>query len=134
MTLTSCLAEAARRFGGAPALAAENGLTLSYADVDRLSDEVAVGMRRRGVGEGDVVALVLPTIPEYIVCYLAAAKLGAITAGVNTRLSDVEQDAVLGVAQPRLVVREPDVAPASTVEALLPGWRAAGGVPPPLHD
>src|SRR5207253_11451358 len=88
----------------------------------------------RGVGEGDVVALALPTIPEYIVCYLAAAKLGAITAGVNTRLSDVEQDAVLGVAQPRLVVREPDVEPASTVDALLAAWRVTGGVPPPLPD
>src|SRR5437879_12111494 len=106
MTLTSCLAEAARRFGGAPALAAENGLTLSYADVDRLSDEVAVGMRRRGVGEGDVVALVLPTIPEYTVAYLAAAKAGAITAGVNTRLSEAEQEGVLRVVDPTLVRSE----------------------------
>src|SRR5207237_84632 len=104
MTLTSCLAEAARRFGGAPALAAENGLTLSYADVDRLSDEVAFGLLRRGVTAGDVVALVLPTIPEYTVAYLAVAKIGAITAGVNTRLSEVEQSGVLRVADPKLVL------------------------------
>jgi acyl-CoA synthetase (AMP-forming)/AMP-acid ligase II len=134
MTLTSCLEEAARRFGDAPAHVAENGLVLSYADLDRVSDEVAVGLGRRGVGEGDVLALALPTIPEYIVLYLAAAKVGAITAGVNTRLSSVEQEAVLGVAQPALVLREADVEPASTVDGLLGPWRVPGESPPALHD
>jgi acyl-CoA synthetase (AMP-forming)/AMP-acid ligase II len=134
MTLTSCLAEAALRFGPAPAYVAENGLVLSYAELDQISDEVAVGLARRGVGEGDVVALVLATIPEYILTYLASAKLGAITAGVNTRLSDAEQDAVLGVAQPGLVIREGDVEPASTVDALLAGWRERGESPRALSE
>ena len=31
-----------------------------------------------------MVALVLPQLPEYFVLYIAAARLGAITAGVNT--------------------------------------------------
>jgi acyl-CoA synthetase (AMP-forming)/AMP-acid ligase II len=134
MTLTSCLAEAARRFGPSPAHVAENGLVLSYADLERVSNEVAVGLARRGIGAGDVIALALPTIPEYIVAYLAAAKVGAITAGVNTRLSAVEQDAVLGVAQPTLVLREADVEPASTVDSLLPRWRVSGGVSSVLSD
>src|SRR5438105_1418089 len=134
MTLTSCLTEAARRFGTAPALAAENGLMLSYADVDRLSDEVAVGMRRRGVGAGDVVALVLPTIPEYTVAYLAAAKAGAITAGVNTRLSEAEQEGVLRVAEPKLVLSSSDVEPAETLDALLADLRVRGEAPPRIDD
>src|SRR5438105_4335537 len=134
MTLTSCLTEAARRFGTAPALAAENGLMLSYADVDRLSDEVAVGMRRRGVGEGDVVALVLPTIPEYTVAYLASAKAGAITAGVNTRLSEAEQEGVLRVAEPKLVLSSSDVEPAETLDALLADLRVRGEAPPRIDD
>src|SRR5438067_8313934 len=134
MTLTSCLTEAARRFGSAPAYVAENGLVLSYDELHRVSNEVAAGLAGQGVGEGDVVALIRPTPREYIVCYLAAAKLGAIATGVNTRLTDVEQDAVLGVAQPLLVLREADVEPASTVDALLAWWRVAGGVPPPLPD
>ena len=135
MTLASCLGEAARRFGETPVYVAENGLVLSYTELDRLSDEMAVGLARRGVEEGDVVALVLPTIPEYFVCYLAAAKVGAITAGVNTRLSEVEQQAVLNVAQPSLVLREGDVVPAATVDGVLAGWRVPGSSPEPLaHD
>src|SRR5205807_5291021 len=78
--------EAARRFGDQPAYVAEEGWSLSYAELDRLSDEAAAGIARRGVREGDVVALVLPTVPEFVVAYLAAAKLGAITSAVNARL------------------------------------------------
>src|SRR5207253_137477 len=80
MTLASCLAEAARRFATTPAYVGENGLVMSYADLHRVSDEVAVGLSGQGVGEGEVVALALPTIPEYMVAYLATAKVGAVTA------------------------------------------------------
>ena len=103
--------EAARRFGDSPAIVAEERWALSYVELDRVSDEVAVGLGRRGVGAGDVVALVLPTIPEYLVSYLAVAKLGAITTGVNARLSAPERNAVLGIAQPSLVLATADLAP-----------------------
>jgi acyl-CoA synthetase (AMP-forming)/AMP-acid ligase II len=134
MTLTSCLSEAARRFGDTPAYVAENGLAVSYADLDRLSDEVAVGLARRGVGLEDVVALALPTIPEYFVAYLAAAKLGAITAGVNARLSAPEQERVLDVAQPKLVLSAPEVEAAEHVDGMLADLRVGGAVPSPLGD
>jgi acyl-CoA synthetase (AMP-forming)/AMP-acid ligase II len=134
MTLTSCLAEAARRFDRALAYVGENGLEVSYADLHRVSDEVAVGLARRGVGEGDVVALALPTIPEYMVAYLAAAKAGAVTAGVNTRLSEAERAGVLAVADPKLVLGEGDVEAASSVDELLGFLRVRGASPPPLGD
>lgn len=134
MTLTSYLAEAARRFGPSPAYVAENGLVVSYADLAQLSDEVAVGLAERGVGLGDVVGLVLPTIPEYIVAYLATAKLGAITAGVNIRLSEPEREGVLAVAQPKLVLDESSVSAASSIDELLADVRVRGSAPPPLED
>jgi acyl-CoA synthetase (AMP-forming)/AMP-acid ligase II len=59
------------------------------------------------------VALSLPAVPEYPIAYLAAAKIGAITAGVNPRLSPPERDAVLSVAEPRLVLATAELAPAS---------------------
>src|SRR5438270_13891287 len=126
MTLTSCLVEAAHRFGDAPAYVGENGLVLSYVELERATDEVAAGLLARGIGQGDVVALVLPTIPEYVVAYLAAAKVGAITAGVNIRLSAAERDGVLAVADPKLVLTEADVLPAASVDELLADVRIAG--------
>jgi acyl-CoA synthetase (AMP-forming)/AMP-acid ligase II len=103
--------EAARRFADATAYITASGWPITYRDLDVVSDEVAVGMARRGVRAGDVVALVLPPGPEYLFAYLAAAKLGAITAGVNDRLAPSERTAVLGIAGPRLVVAGPGLAP-----------------------
>src|SRR5713101_1852778 len=117
--------ECARRFGDTPVYVSVDGWSLSYRDLDRLSDEVAAGLRRRGIGAGDVVALALPAIPEYPVAYLAAAKVGAITAGVNHRLAGSERAAALAVAGPKLTLATPDLAPDgptiwTTVEEVTP--------------
>ena len=72
------------------------------------SDEVAAGMARRGVGPGAVVALTLPSTSAWVVAYVAAAKLGAATAGVNPRLTPFEQAACLERVEPTLVVADED--------------------------
>lgn len=109
---------AAQRFGDRTAYVTESGWELSYEDVDRVSDEVAAGLARRGVSAGDVVALVLPPGAEYLLTYLAAAKVGAITAGVNDRLAPGERAAVLERAGPRLVVTAPGLAPDGVTEVV----------------
>jgi acyl-CoA synthetase (AMP-forming)/AMP-acid ligase II len=92
--LRTLAAEAARRFGkrvsfGAVADPGESAQDMawqiSFADLDKLSDEAAAGLAFRGVLPGDVVALALPTAPEFPICYLAAVKIGAIVAGLNPR-------------------------------------------------
>jgi acyl-CoA synthetase (AMP-forming)/AMP-acid ligase II len=117
--------EAAERFGDVTAYVSADGWRLSYAELDRFADEVAVGLASRGIGEGDVVALVLAQCPEYLVTYVAAARLGAITAGVNTRLSIPEQERVLSAADATLVLRDP-----TDVHAL----RVRDAIPDPLAD
>ncbi|MHB8671880.1 MAG: AMP-binding protein, partial [Acidimicrobiales bacterium] len=149
--LGELVAEAGRRFGDAPSHVAAEGWPLSYRQLDRCSDELAAGLAARGVREGDVVAVVLPTVPEWFVAYLAAAKLGAVTAGVNWRLSVPEREAVLRVARPRLVLATPELAPsdvegwgevatfepatrgAGEMLASTPRLRRLGEAPPPLR-
>ncbi len=80
-----------RRFADRPALVAEEGWSVSFAELDRLTDEVAVGLARQGVSRGEVVALLVPSSVDYIVLYGALAKLGAITAGVSSRLAAPER-------------------------------------------
>jgi acyl-CoA synthetase (AMP-forming)/AMP-acid ligase II len=113
--LAETAGEAARRFGAAPAFVTDEGLTLSYAEFDTLADEVAVGLAERGVGEGDVVGLLLPSVPEHFVTYVAAAKLGAITAAVNPKLVPAERAGVLAAAEARLLVTTEDMAPGGPV-------------------
>jgi acyl-CoA synthetase (AMP-forming)/AMP-acid ligase II len=100
--------EAARRFGDRPAFVDEGGATLGYAELDRRSDAVAVGLVRRGIGERDVVALALRPGIDYVVAYAAVSKVAAITAGINDRLSGPERDALVKVAGAALIVDNPD--------------------------
>ena len=121
--LDKVVPEAARRFGDHPALLAANGTPVSYTDLDRRSDEVAVGLERRGVGLGSVAALTMASTPDYVVAYIALAKVGAVTAGVNPRLTDAERATALEVVDPDLVLSD-----AAEVEAL----RVADEAPPAL--
>lgn len=116
---------AGARFGPRPLLE-QHGRRLRYDELDTRSDAVARGLRESGVGPGDVVAITLPSSADYLVVYAAAAKVGAVTAGVNPKLAAREIDAVLGTAQPALTV--------SDVEQLRNLERA--GPPPALlhHD
>jgi acyl-CoA synthetase (AMP-forming)/AMP-acid ligase II len=124
--IPTTVAEAARRFGDRIAYVTELGWSLTYAELDRISDEVAGGLAREGVGEGDVVALVLPPGAEYLLAYCAAAKIGAITAGVNDRLSTRERAAVLGLADPKLTIDD--------AATMLTELRVPDGAPPPMTD
>lgn len=146
-TLPQTAREAARRFGDLTAFETADGWDVSYADLDRISDEVAVWLTRRGVGNGDVVALSLPSTVEYAVAYIAAAKVGAITAGVNPSLAAPERARLVELADARLVLTTdaladgvpggPDVARvelATGMDDLMRAVRVAGEAPPDLPD
>jgi acyl-CoA synthetase (AMP-forming)/AMP-acid ligase II len=96
--------EAARRYGDTPAYVTPDGAGLSYAALDRLSDQVAAGLSARGVRAGDLLGLLLPSGAAYAVAYVAAAKIGAVTAGVNDKLSPPERRRCLQIARPTVVI------------------------------
>jgi acyl-CoA synthetase (AMP-forming)/AMP-acid ligase II len=120
VTLATTVREAAARFGPRPAFVDPDGSRVSYAELHERSDEVAAGLLAAGVGPGDVVLLRLPSDSRYVVAYAAAAKVGAITAGVNPRLAPPEQAAVSRAAGGALELDDPE-----QVEAL----RRPGTVP-----
>jgi acyl-coenzyme A synthetase/AMP-(fatty) acid ligase len=64
------------------------------------------------------------------VAYLAATRVGAITAGVNARLTPHERAAVLEIARPRLVITTAELAAPGT-GAGADGGSAAGREPDP---
>ena len=128
--LDTVVREAADRWGDATCLVAPAGWFLSFAELDRVSDEVAAGLLARGVREGDVVALCVPTSADHVVAYAACAKVGAITAGVNPRLTGPERAAVLERAAPVLTITAEDVG--DSVATILEPLRIRGGSPPVL--
>lgn len=106
--LDGVIREAASRFGDRAALAMADGTdghsTMSYAELDLASDVVAGALAADGVGDGDVVAVVLPTGFDYVVAYLGIVKAGAICAGVNPKLTAPERDALIERVRPVLVI------------------------------
>ncbi len=108
--------DAAERFGDQIAYVSADGWTISFRELHEASGEAAVGLQRRGIGEGSVVALLLPSTIDYLVAYAALAKVGALTAGINPRYQPREQRSVLGVTKPNLLLTTAEVAEALSDE------------------
>lgn len=77
---------------------------LTYGDWLALSARLAGGLAARGIGRGDVVALLLPSTPLYHVAYQAAARLGAVTTGINVRYRRIEISHVLRQSGAKLLL------------------------------
>jgi crotonobetaine/carnitine-CoA ligase len=58
--------------------------TLSYRELDCVSNRIANGLSRMGVGRGTHVALMLENCPEIVLLYVALGRLGAVSVPVNT--------------------------------------------------
>jgi solute carrier family 27 fatty acid transporter 1/4 len=56
--------------------------------VEEFSNRVAQVFLAAGYKKGDVVALLMGNCPEYVCIWLGLAKLGVITAFINTNLRD----------------------------------------------
>lgn len=52
--------------------------TRTLADLDRETCRLAWGLRRLGIGRGDVVGMYLPNLPQAAAAMLAVAKIGAV--------------------------------------------------------
>lgn len=58
--------------------------TLTYADAEMRSARLARGLLATGAGKGTHVGLLLPNGPEFVVGWLAAARIGAVTVPIST--------------------------------------------------
>ncbi len=65
-------------------LMVHEGRRLSYADAERQSRELAKGLAAAGVGKGTRVGLWMPNGPDWVIAWLAAARIGAVVVPINT--------------------------------------------------
>jgi acyl-CoA synthetase (AMP-forming)/AMP-acid ligase II len=102
-TLWAWLHRHATERGGAPCVVSASG-TLTWAELQRRVLCVAAGLRRKGIGAGDVVALQLPNVPEFLVLHLAIARLGAVTCTVHMPYRGAEIESILGHSGAKLFI------------------------------
>ncbi len=89
-----------------PATATTERRSVTFAAWDRAADGVAGLFADRGVTRGSVVGLLLPSSIDYMICYAAATRLGAVTSGINLRLGAPEVASILERIRPILTVVE----------------------------
>ncbi|RSN51805.1 class I adenylate-forming enzyme family protein [Actinomadura sp. WAC 06369] len=88
------------------------GTTLDRAATDRLSDALAAGLERRGVGAGDRVAIALQNTPVCVLAVLAVWKLRATVVPVNPMYKERELAHLLADSGARVLIAHPAAAPA----------------------
>ncbi|HET6466128.1 MAG TPA: long-chain fatty acid--CoA ligase [Nitrospiria bacterium] len=82
ITLQQLLFETVRRFPKRPALI-YYGNTITYEQLDLLSNRLANALIEMGVQKGDRVAIMLPNVPQCLIGYFGALKAGAIVVQTN---------------------------------------------------
>ncbi|WP_053753422.1 acyl-CoA synthetase [Streptomyces sp. MMG1533] len=75
-------------------------------------NRLAAGLAELGVRRGDVVGLLLYNRPEFLELVYAASRIGAIFLPLNYRLSEEEWQYILGHAQAKAIITEPEFVPA----------------------
>jgi long-chain acyl-CoA synthetase len=88
---------AALRFGGE---------LIAPAELERRAARAAAGLERSGVGEGDVVALMLHNSPAYLEAMLACRRLGAYSCPINWHYKAQEAGHILRDSGAKVLVIE----------------------------
>jgi long-chain acyl-CoA synthetase len=68
---------------------------ITWGELDRMSDALAVGLTGLGVRPGDRVAVYLQNVPQFVVAMVAAWKAGAIMVSVNPMYRARELEEIL---------------------------------------
>src|SRR5262245_24497191 len=106
-SISQILPVAAQRFGIRTALIVGDR-SLSFTDLEALSNRAANGLRAAGVQPGDRVALFGPNCWEWLVAYYGIAKTGAVLIPVNVMLTPDEVRYVVEDSGTRAVLASAD--------------------------
>jgi len=78
--------------------------SLSYADLDQRSSDIARALRARGIQTEDRVAVLLPRTPDLVAVLMGVWKAGAAYVPLDPALPEQRLQLILGNASPRLVI------------------------------
>ncbi len=105
INLAQLLEESVERYADRPVLIAD-GRRVTYT---QLNDAVNATMDRLlhlGLKQGDKVALMLPNIPEFVYCYFAIIRAGAVAVLLNTSSTPFELTYLLNNSDAKILVTQ----------------------------
>jgi long-chain acyl-CoA synthetase len=100
--LADLLSRTAAQHGSGPALVADT--TLTWAELDVAVSRVAAALQARGVGDGQRVAIVLPTSIDFVTAYLGVLRAGGVAVPLNTGYTAGELARLIGRTETAVVI------------------------------
>jgi long-chain acyl-CoA synthetase len=122
----------------------QNGVQLTFGELDALVDRVAAALQRDGVRAGDIIAIAALASPRQAVVFLGGLRAGALVAPLATTATAGQFKSMLDDAKPRRLFVDASIGELLVAEdrrgciALEPGapgsafddWIAAAGATP----
>jgi long-chain acyl-CoA synthetase len=105
MNLKEMLWEAAKRYRRKIAIIFGK-LTLSYVDLEELSNKLAHTLISLGIHKGDRVAILLTNCPEFVISYFGVIKSGAIAVPLDTKYKVKELAVLFNNCKPKILVSD----------------------------
>jgi long-chain acyl-CoA synthetase len=81
-----------------------DGRKFSYLEFQEAVIRTAAMLTSRGIGNGDVVSLLMPNSVEYIIGYFACWRLGALAGPVNSLLKEHEIEFVMNNSEAKAIL------------------------------
>ncbi|WP_063518927.1 MULTISPECIES: class I adenylate-forming enzyme family protein [unclassified Alcanivorax] len=94
------------------------GQAMSYRQLDEMADRMAALFVSQGVKAGDVLGLQMPNTPQYVVAFIAAARLGMVSTSISPLMTPPE------------IIHQASDARVKILMTLMPFWQTS--IPPVL--
>ena len=104
---------------------------LTFGEADTASMELADALLAAGVGKGTRVGILFPNCAQWLICWLAAARIGALTVPLSTFAPGGELGRLLRHTDVQMVLMGQSIAGRDLVERMqdaLPGLTDGGAV------
>ena len=101
--LQSLLINSAQKHPDSVALEFE-GKKITYRQLNDLTNQFANGLNSLGIGKNSKVAVILPNLPQFVICFYGALKAGAVVVPCNPLYREKELEHQLDDAEVEAVV------------------------------
>ncbi|HEX5258494.1 MAG TPA: class I adenylate-forming enzyme family protein [Sphingomicrobium sp.] len=79
---------------------------LTFADLDRISEQLAQALVARGMSKGDRVGLAMRNCPSWVIAYMAIVKAGGIATLLNGWWEPGEMEHAILLTDPKLILAD----------------------------
>lgn len=103
VTILDFFEDSVRKFPKRPAII-YFGKKTSYTTLNELVNRYAFALKNLGMREGDRIAIHLPNIPQFVICYLAVLKIGAVAVPIDPTYTGYDLAHILQNSKARIII------------------------------